>query len=168
MKPRRIMIALALAATLAAAFWPRPEADVVGAVVKQNGRVDKRGASTPARPNTVDVPRLSTLRLEDPSQLGAMRANLFPVQTWRPPPPPPPKPVLLPPPPPVAPPLPFQYLGRWKEGGKDVIFLAQGDRVLKAQVGDALAGWHLDRATDAALTFTWTALNMQQTLRIAP
>lgn len=154
MKPRRIALALVLAATLAAAFWPAPKApEVVGAVVKQNARVDTRGESTPRQAD---------------SRLGDLRADLFPAQTWQPPPPPPPKRVELPPPPPMAPPLPFQYLGRWKEGGKDVIFLAQGNSVLKAQAGDVLAGWHLDQASDDALTFTWTALNMQQTLRIAP
>jgi len=167
MKPRQIMLALGLAATLAAAFWPRPkdeakvvgteamDTDVVGAVAKR-----ERGHK-PA-----SVPQAQDARQE--RQLGTLRGNLFPAQTWRPPPPPPPKVVPLPPPPPVAPPLPFQYLGRWKEGGKDVIFLVQGGRVLKAQVGDALAGWHLDQATDNALTFTWVPLNMQQTLRIAP
>lgn len=160
MKPRRIMLALALAATLAAVFWPQPKeeagvVDVVGAVAK------REGVHRPA-----SVPQAQGAR-ED-SQLGAMRGNLFPAQTWRPPPPPPPKVVPLPPPPPVAPPLPFQYVGRWKEGGRDVVFLAQGNRMVTAQVGDNLAGWRLDQATDAALSFTWTPLNMQQTLRIAP
>ena len=160
MKPRQFLLALALLATLVAAFWPQPQeqagvtgSEVVGAVAQRQRK--------PAA-----VPRAQGARAD--SQLGAMRGNLFPAQTWRPPPPPPPKQAPLPPPPPVAPPLPFQYVGRWKEDGKDVIFLAQGNRVLKAQVGDALSGWHLDQATDDALTFTWTLLNMQQTLRIAP
>jgi hypothetical protein len=156
MKPRQFLLALALAASLAAAFWPRPQEEVVGAVAKQDRRVDKRSASTNARPNTGEAP-----------QLGIMRGNLFPAQTWQPPPPAR-RMATLPPPPPVAPPLPFQYLGRWQEGGKDVLFLAQGNRVLHARVGDSLSGWHFDRAGDADLTFTWTALNMQQTLRIAP
>ncbi|MDP2833555.1 MAG: hypothetical protein Q8Q28_09770 [Pseudomonadota bacterium] len=168
MKPRHILLALALAVTLAAVFWPAPKApEVVGAVVKQNGRVDKRSASTIPGVAGVDALRLSTLRQPDAS-LGALRADLFPAQTWRPPPPPAPKRVALPLPASPAPPLPFQYLGHWREGGKDVIFLAQGNQVLQVQVGDALAGWHLDQATDAALTFTWTALNMQQILRISP
>jgi len=149
MKPRQLLIALALAATLAAVFWPRPqEVGVVGAVAR-----------------TAGVPPAGARDARDP-QLGAMRADLFPPQTWQPPPPPAPKRVE--PPPPLAPPLPFQYLGRWKEGGKDVIFLDQGNRVLQARVGDTLAGWHLDQTSDDALTFTWTALNMQQILRIAP
>ncbi len=167
MKPRQILLALALAATLAAVFWPQPQEEVVGAVAKQNGRVDKRSASTLPGVAGVDALRLSTLRQPD-SPLGAMRADLFPAQTWQPPPPPAAKRVELPPAAPLAPPLPFQYLGRWKEGGKDVIFLDQGNRVLQARVGDTLAGWHLDQVSDDALVFTWTALNMQQILRISP
>jgi len=160
MKPRQFMLALALVATLVAVFWPQPQekagvtgSEVVGAVAKR----ERKPATLPQAQGA-----------REDSRLGPMRGNLFPAQTWRPPPPPPPKQAPLPPPPPVAPPLPFQYVGRWKEDGKDVIFLAQGNRVLKAQVGDALSGWHLDQATDDALTFTWTLLNMQQTLRIAP
>ncbi|MDD5391046.1 MAG: hypothetical protein PHD37_17045 [Gallionellaceae bacterium] len=157
MKPRHLLLALALAATLVAAFWPRPqEAEVVGAVAKAR--------TTQARV----APAADAHDPQHAPQLGAMRADLFPAQTWQPPPPPPAKRVELPPPPPMAPPLPFQYLGRWKEGGKDVIFLDQGSRVLQARVGDTLAGWHLDQVGDDALVFTWIALNMQQTLRISP
>ena len=160
MKPHQVLLILALLATLVAAFWPQPQeqAGVTGsAIVAAVAQRQRKPAA---------VPQAQGAR-ED-SRLGPMRGNLFPAQTWRPPPPPPPKQAPLPPPPPVAPPLPVQYVGRWKEDGKDVIFLAQGNRVLKAQVGDALSGWHLDQATDDALTFTWTLLNMQQTLRIAP
>lgn len=160
MKPRHFLLALALLATLVAAFWPQPQepAGVTGSEIV--GAVAQRQRKPAAEPQAQGA--------REDSRLRPMRGDLFPAQTWRPPPPPPPKQAPLPPPPPVAPPLPFQYLGRWKEDGRDVIFLAQGNRVLKAQVGDALSGWHLDQATDDALTFTWTLLNLQQTLRIAP
>lgn len=159
MKPRQIMLALALVATLAAVFWPQPQDEVVGAVAKSR--------TTQARFAGVPTAGGRDARVPQPApQLGALRADLFPPQTWQPPPPAAPKRVE--PPSPLAPPLPFQYLGRWKEGGKDVIFLDQGNRVLQARVGDTLAGWHLDQASDDALTFTWTALNMQQILRISP
>ncbi len=157
MKPRQILLTLALAATLAAAFWPRPAAEVVGAVAKP-GRA----------PAPVVVAQVTASVPASANALGPMNADLFPPQSWRPPPPPARGMVEPPPPPPMAPPLPFQYLGRWREGGKDVVFLAQGERVLQARVGEALAGWHLDQASDDALTFTWTALNLRQTLRITP
>ncbi len=160
MKPRRIILALALVISLAAAFWPASEeTEVVGPVAKSER--PRRSPST--APRQVDAARL-----------GLMTADLFPSQTWRappPPPPPPPAPVAVmppPPPPPRAPPLPFQYLGRWQEGNKDVYFLEQGTRLVEAQVGDTLSGWHFDRASETGLTFTWTALNQQQTLRIEP
>ena len=171
MKPRRIILALALVASLAAAFWPaseeaiEEETEVVGAVAKsERHRTSQPRSTAPTAPRQVDSARL-----------GIMAADLFPSQTWRaPPPPPPPAPVALtsppppPPPPPQAPPLPFQYLGRWQEGNKDVYFLEQGTRLVEARVGDTLSGWHFDRASETALTFTWTALNQQQTLRIEP
>ena len=173
MTPHRMLLGMALTATLAAAFWPQPQEGVASTVAERDHHAhersaDKHSASTPTASDEVDTVRLSTLRPGESARLGSMRADLFPTQSWRPPPPPPPKYVPPPPPLPVAPSLQFQYLGRWKEDGKDVIFLAEGDRVLKAQVGDVLSGWHLDQASDNAIIFTWTALNLQQILRIAP
>ncbi len=170
MTPRRIFLALALLVTLLATFWPQPQDDGVVSVAARDKRVESRVAtrSTSAK---VEVPRLSTL---PPPRLGLMQADLFPAQSWRPPPPPPPPaPIFVPsppppPPPPVAPPLPFQYLGRWQEAGKEVVFLSQSNNVMKAQVGEVIAGWRLEQVNPGTLTFTWTALNMQQLLRIAP
>jgi hypothetical protein len=168
MKPRPLLLALALAATLAAAFWPaaEEEAEVVGAVENPRRPPTKPGASTPSPAGTVEVPHTK-------GALGPSRADLFPAQTWQAlaPPTPEPEPESAPPPlppPPQAPPLPFQYLGRWQEGGKDVYFLEQGTRLVEARVGDSLSGWHFDQATETTLTFTWTALNQRQTLRITP
>ena len=167
MKPRQLLLGLVLAAALAAAFWPQPEAPELAAAAP-------RRAQQPAR--LVIAAAAGTSRqgadagdsAASATRLGAMAADLFPQQTWRPPPPPPPKLVPLPPPAPVAPPLPFQFVGRWQEGGAEVIFLARGGNLIKTRVGDSLAGWRLDQATSNVLTFTWIALNLQQTLRIAP
>jgi hypothetical protein len=155
MNPRRIGLAVALAATLAAAFWPRPpEApEVVGALAMQ-------------RPMLLKLP-VAPLPSSDIG-LGKMAANLFPSQTWRAPPPPAPKYVPPPPPPPSAPPLPFRYVGRWKEGGQEFVFLSQSGNLVKGRVGDNLFGWRLDGIAENSLTFTWIALNQQQILRIAP
>lgn len=162
MNARRIILALALAASLAAAFWPVAEedADMEAQVVGPVARSERPRSTTATAP-----------RREDGARLGIMTADLFPSQTWRAPPSPPPPPITVTPPPPApprAPPLPFQYLGRWQEGGKDVYFLEQGSRLVEAQVGDSLTGWHFDQATETGLTFTWTALNQQQILRVAP
>jgi hypothetical protein len=98
-----------------------------------------------------------------------MQADLFPAQTWQPPPPKPQPVVLPPPPPPSPPPLPFNYIGRWAEGSSEVVFLAQGERVLPARKGETLAGsWRVDEIAPALMTLTYLPLNMQQTLRIAP
>lgn len=106
-----------------------------------------------------------------PSAWGSMAADLFAP----PPQPPKPRPVVAPvvvpapPPPPMAPPLPFRYLGRWQEANTGVVvFLAQGETLYRARMGDTLAGWRLDRIDAAALDFTWIALQQRQTLRTPP
>ncbi len=71
-------------------------------------------------------------------------------------------------PPPAPPPLPFTYLGKWQENGQDVLFLAQGNRVLPVRQGETHHGWRLDQVKDDAMTFTYVPLAMQQTLRIGP
>lgn len=165
MSPRRIVLVLLLAATLVATFrsWRGGEGEVVEATAKAE-RVR-------ATPSAVAHARLAAP--PEDRRLGAPRGDLFPAQTWRPPPPParPARParVEAPPPlPPAPPPLPFVYMGHWREKGQVVYFLTQGSRVLPIQVGETLYGWRLDQASDKALTFTWTALDMQQTMRIAP
>jgi hypothetical protein len=160
MKPRHLLLGAALAATLAASFWPEPEV-----LTAMPHRADKPRTAAIAKPQA-PAPAASGL--------GSMQADLFPSQTWQPPARP--KPVAaraetrLPPPPatPTPPPLPFAYLGRWKQAEQTVYFIGQGERVLSLKPGDTEIGWHFDQAGDDTLTFTWTALNMQRTLRITP
>jgi hypothetical protein len=96
----------------------------------------------------------------------ALGPDLFPVHSWQPPPPPPPEP--LPPPPPTAPSLPFQFLGRWQEGGEEVYFLAQGQQVHSLKRGDAIRLWRLEETAPAGLVFTYVPLNERRTLRLTP
>lgn len=42
------------------------------------------------------------------------------------------------PPPPMAPPLPFKYLGRWKENGLLTVMLLANDEVMAVKQGDQL------------------------------
>lgn len=98
-----------------------------------------------------------------------MQADLFPRQSWAPPPPPPRPRVSLPPPPPSPPPLPFNYLGRWLDGGKETVFLLQGDRPLPIDVGQVVSGnWRVDEITRGKVVFTYLPLDMQSTLGITP
>jgi hypothetical protein len=95
---------------------------------------------------------------------------LFAQHTWAapkpaPPPPPPPAPEP-PPPPPTAPPLPYTFLGSYApKGAKPVYFMARGDRVVDAHVGDKLDGvYELESADGAQLVFVYLPLNIRQNL----
>ncbi len=164
MKPRQLILGGLLAAVLVASFWPHGD-DTTGVVepVRKSARAHQPAAQ----------PAQTTARAQSPSRTGRhsfaslAEANLFPAQSFRPPPPPPPPPA--PPPPPMAPPVPFSFVGIWTEAGKESVFLGQGERTLRAQKGDELAGgWRLDQLSPDALVFTYLPLNQQRTLRIAP
>ncbi len=81
--------------------------------------------------------------------------------------PPPIKPAPPPPPPePTAPPLPYTFLGSFTPEGKPpVYFLARGDRVVDAHVGDRLDGvYEFESAGGGQLVFVYLPLNVRQTL----
>lgn len=172
MNARRIVLVAALAATLAAVFWP-PEATQEVATVEA---VRRTASAAPA--GVKEQPAVSAtpaVQVADgagqepaaPRFTPEMAADLFSSQTWVPPPPPPPKPP--PPPPPAPPPLPFKYLGRWVEADGEVVFLTHGNGVLRARGGEILpGGWRVDEIARTRVVFTYQSLNMQQTLGIAP
>ncbi|MEW5769460.1 MAG: hypothetical protein AB1831_03760 [Pseudomonadota bacterium] len=163
MTPRHAILALLLAGTLAAAFWPQPEEEEGSGVVVAVKRAAR--ASAPAA-----VPAAPQATAEAARFPAGDAANLFPAQDFRPPPPPPSKPVPPPPPPPpMAPPVPFGFIGAWNENGAATVFLSSGDQVVSARAGALLpGGWRLDTVGADALTFTYVSLNQQRTLRIAP
>ena len=91
---------------------------------------------------------------------------LFAAHSWYVAPPPPPP---APPPPPVAPtapPFPYTFVGAYaSQGAGTVYFLAQGDRVVDAHVGDRLDGvYQFESATAGQLTFNYLPLNIRQLL----
>lgn len=154
---RRIILAVALVATLAAVWWgetPPPDEPVLPAVRPAASKVV---AHVPSGPE----PKPAEAHARFPEG----GSNLFPVQSFRPPPAPV---VLPPPPPPQAPPVPFRYLGRWLEGGVDNVFLAEGDQVRTVRRGDRLGPWRVDDVRTDSMTLTYTPLDQQRTLRLAP
>jgi hypothetical protein len=80
-----------------------------------------------------------------------------------------PPPVVVAPEPPAPPPLqlPYRYLGTYAEkSGPPSIFLALGDRVIVAKLGDTVeGGFRLDAATNRELTFVHIQQNA--TLRLS-
>lgn len=85
----------------------------------------------------------------------------FGVKSWLRPPPPPP------PPKPVAPPLPFQYLGKLSDGEQTRIFLKHDDKHLVASSGDVIMGvYRVDEIGAGRMTFVYQPLNEKQQLAI--
>lgn len=168
MNTRRIVLAVALAATLAAVFWPQREEAPERAMAEPVRRAAPAAApERQAVPKPEAVPAGPGHELAAPRLSPEMTADLFPSQTWAPPPPPPPRPP--PPPPPEPPPLPFKYLGRWNEAGGEVLFVSHGNRVLGIRGGDELpGGWQVAEVGQRGVVFNYKPLNIQRTLGIAP
>lgn len=102
-----------------------------------------------------------------------------------PPPPPPPKPVPPPPPPPpVAPPFPYQWVGRWQEpvvpaatpagasgvstkkaSSRELAVITGPNQTWVVKPGDVIEGqWRIDAITDTAVQLTYLPLSQTQTI----
>ena len=164
MKPRHLLLAAALAATLVAVWLAGDEDAASTALVEPAPRRDAPLAAA-APTNATDIAGAAAT----PARFVLGGKDLFPAQSWvPPPPPPPPMPQALPPPPPQAPPLPYRYLGRWLDDGVETVFLARGDLLLSARGGDHLGDWRLDEVRDERLTFTYLPLQQLRQLGISP
>lgn len=168
MNTRLIVLFSALAATLAAVWWveePASEEEAVSPVARV------RRAAPPVSPTQPPATKKTSassagLTVDREARFQALGPDLFPVQSWQPPPPPPPEPP--PPPPPTAPPLPFQFLGRWQEGAEEVYFLAQGQQMHTLKRGDTVGSWRLEETAPGRLVFTYVPMNERRTLRLTP
>jgi hypothetical protein len=168
MKPRQLALGGALAATLAATAWvatrPDDEAAAIAAPVRRAApaAAASSAASAPtvaAREAWAEVP---------PEQLAA----------WQPPPPPPPPPAAAPappapPPPPMAPPLPYQMIGRVVEGegaaAVEVGLLAGPNRALSVKRGDVIDGqWRVERVSTQGISLTWLPAKLPQNIAFKP
>ncbi len=150
---------LALAATLAAVWYVSGLEDVAERDdVTVVARVPREAGQAPAG----DMPIVAAPVRAD----AGVSRDLFASHSFLPPPPRvAARPV--PPPAPMAPPLPFRYQGRLSEEGGTTIFLAQGERVLVARVGDLLNNqYRVESVTNGAVTFLFEPLKQRQTLTI--
>jgi hypothetical protein len=92
--------------------------------------------------------------------------EMFAPHSWYVAPPPPPPAAEEAPAAPTAPPLPYAYVGSYTPAGeRATYFLARGDRVIDAHVGDKLDGVLLFEKVDGGqLVFNYLPLNIRQTL----
>jgi hypothetical protein len=96
--------------------------------------------------------------------------DAFRTATWTPPPPPPPPAAAPspppPPPPPTAPPLPFTFVGLLEQkASRPTAFLAKGEALVVAAVGDVIDGtYRVESLSAAGIVVTYLPLNQRQTL----
>lgn len=116
------------------------------------------------------VPTLAML--EHRVDAGTAPQALFASHTWyKPPPPPPPAPIVTQAQSqvvhtPTAPPLPFEFMGRYAPVGQpEVFFLTRSDRVYDVHVGDVIDSMYsVDSFNGKQLVLTYKPLNIQQQL----
>ena len=92
---------------------------------------------------------------------GVVRRDLFAPKTFEAP-----KPIIAQPAvAPRAPPLPFQYVGRWQSKGKVTYYLVSAGQIFDARLGQVLPGsWRLDSAQGLILRFTYEPLKLSRSL----
>jgi hypothetical protein len=118
--------------------------------------------STLGSPSTASTPPAGRIRLTADGAGDAFRAA-----AWTPPPPPPPPPVAPPPPPPpTAPPLPFSFVGLLEQkSGKPTAFLAKGEALVVAGVGDVIDGtYRVESLSPTGVVVTYLPLSQRQTV----
>lgn len=100
-------------------------------------------------------------------------ANAFGPTVWYVPPPPPPPPAQVaqvqekapPPPKPTAPPLPFQYFGRYQDSTAQVVMLVKGDQIYTVSEGETIEGnYRVERVDAGVIELRYLPLNIKQSV----
>jgi hypothetical protein len=66
---------------------------------------------------------------------------------------------------PEVPPLPFQYIGRVTENGKQEVYVMRGSELLTIASGQKIGSeYRVDKITGKSITFTYLPLKTRQTL----
>lgn len=169
-RDRWIILAAALALTLAAARWAGSEdRDPPSAPPTRNAaepapRADRQptGTGGAERLPAIELEKLGSRKPAAPS------ADPFPPRSWQaldqeearknaPPPPPPP--------PPQAPPLPFAYMGKLVEDDRTTVFLTRADEHFIVRAGDTIQGaYRVDAIGERSMSMTYLPLGQRQEL----
>lgn len=164
MNRRHLALGGALVVTLAATAWvaTRPD-DAAGPVAAVPVR--RAAAVAASSPTAAPAPGARQPWAEaPPAQLAA----------WQPPPPPPAPPApppaaAAPPPPPMAPPMPYQMIGRVVEGegakAVEVALLAGPTKALSVKRGDVIDGqWRVEQVSPSGVSLTWLPARLPQNI----
>lgn len=178
MKPSavRVILGLALCATLLAAYFAPPQASEAVVLTERASasRVTDGKGAVPVSPSRREPVAQATEVLsikardvdqpdDDATSVFASHPDAVPAaKVVRP------ETVPAPEPPPVAvqaPPLPFRVLGRFAEGEDAGVFLQLNDQNLVVRVGDTIAEhYKVESLTGNTLTLRYGPLNQLQTL----
>lgn len=161
---RKIVLAVALGATIVASLVDLPASDAVppakAAIVPAKAAAGTAtAASARVPPAVTDMPPAAVTGQSLREHFDPQATDLFASHSWQPPPPPPPKPE-----PPKAPPLPFRYLGKVLEEGQVLAFVSQGVRTHLLRTGDVLAEYQVEEITPTEMTIVYLPLNEKQHL----
>jgi hypothetical protein len=129
---RQGLLFLALVASFAAAFWVRSQEESALDVASSiSGAREPEKVTITASEQAADLP-LDRLTRRTPADTDT---DPFRPKSWYVPPPAPPPP---PPPKPTAPPLPFQYVGKFDhaDGSDLVVYLAKGNESFAVKRGE--------------------------------
>jgi hypothetical protein len=164
---RRWVLAVALAATIAAAGWVGGNQE--GSRVAELDPGEKaRPAAAERRPDAASpAAEDAEVDLEKLKQRDMARkfGEMFPVNKWEPPPPPP---SARRPEAPRAPPLPFRFFGRMIDNGTTVVFLDRNSDIYAVKAGDTVAGtYRVEEINGAEIVLTYLPLQQRQTLPIS-
>lgn len=180
-KTRQGVLIAALALTLLATWWAARSEDEEESLAKPSAASQRNSRPAAAGPSA------ERDRLNEAKPLEAEPATLSwtPVQrqawaevperqfaAWAPPPPPPPPKISAAPstpPPPMAPPFPYQLIGRLVEGQQAQGLLASATRSLAVRAGDVIDGqWRVDQVNERGVNLTWLPAQLPQIIAFRP
>lgn len=173
MTQRRVMLVLALVATLLAVYFAPAKDDAVVQVAERPAVSDAMSRPVPVPAPMQSEGRRSAgaaevLGLRSRDDLDGDDSNLFASLSWEPPPatrveaPPPAasEPVA-----PRAPPAPLQLLGRYQEGDRTAMFATfNGDSVVLWPGENINPEWRVDAIEAGQVVLTYLPLGQKQSL----
>ena len=116
--------------------------------------------------------RMPDLQLDRLRPRPEMKSELdaFAAKSWYVAPPPPPEPKQVEKPKPKAPPLPFAYMGSFREeSGMPIVYLVANNRTFVVRAGDIIDdAYRVDKITSDEVVFTYLPMSQEQTLSIGP
>ena len=175
-----------LAVTLAATMWAAQSGDADEAAVQAVAGGERRASSdtSPSSPSSRSVssktgePKSAATDWSPVQRQVWVSVTPAELSAWSPPPPPAPPTAPPPPPPqvaaaPMAPPFPYQLIGRMDEGSASkpqaVVFLSSPVRSAAVRTGELLDGqWRVDQIGPAGITVTWMPTQLKQTIAFRP